>query len=103
MVLGGNTTANDTSLKYEIIDSFGGEDVAVGGAKCKTCHGKGWRGREHRACEACHCTESGTHGCGYETHPGPLRGIWDAGVSHIWSALAVGLTFEKQQEEEESE
>ena len=55
MSLCGNATANDTSIRHAIIDKFGGPDVAVGGRKCGTCKGKGWRGRQHYSCPDCHC------------------------------------------------
>jgi Holliday junction resolvasome RuvABC endonuclease subunit len=97
-VLCGNQKADNTSIKYSIIDNyFGGKAKAIGGVKCKSCKGKGWRGRKHEPCEDCHHEgidryRHGLVGCGYETHPGPLHDISGKGSEHIWQALAVGLT-----------
>lgn len=105
MMLCGNMKADDTSIRIAIIDRFGGPDKAIGGKKCQTCKGKGWRGRAHDYCEGCHCVPpdnepalvdgmiQGTVGCGYETHPGVLHGV----SGHVWSAIAVGLTYLAQE------
>lgn len=96
----GTPRGNDSTLRQAIIDRFGGEEIAIGGKKCKTCKGKGWTGRDHNDCPDCHC---GGHTinrigedfgktapkCGYQTHPGVLHGI----SGHVWSALGVGLTY----------
>ncbi len=94
--LTGMATAKDKNIRIALIDRYGGESVAIGGKKCQTCKGKGWRGRNHDACQDCHhftpreTTESHAKcGCGYETHPGPLHGI----SYHVWSALAVAVTY----------
>jgi len=103
-IICGNQKADNTSIKYSIIDSyFGGKAKAIGGVKCKTCKGKGWRGRDHAACTDCHhkasiFPEPGI-GCGYEVHEGPLHGISGKGSEHIWSALAVGLTYIEMEKE----
>jgi hypothetical protein len=104
-VICGNQKADNTSIKYSIIDSyFGGKAEAIGGAKCKSCKGKGWRGRKHEPCEDCHHEgvdrySRGLVGCGYEAHPGPLHGISGKGSEHIWQALAVGLTYIEMEKE----
>lgn len=97
MTLCGNATADDASIRIAIIDRFGGPDKAIGGKKCQTCKGKGWRGREHDACDDCHCLDPRNTpmvGCGYVTEPGPLHGV----SGHVWSAIAVGLTYLAQQD-----
>jgi len=81
LALCGSPRANDGTIRQALIDRFGGDEVAIGGKKCKTCKGKGWNGREHAACVD--CAERGTI-----TPAGSLYGI----SGHVWSALAVGLT-----------
>jgi hypothetical protein len=77
----GSPRANDSTVRQAIIDKFGGDQVAVGGKKCIVCKGKGWAGRGRPPCSECNQT-------GWETPPGPLRGI----SGHVWAALASGLT-----------
>ena len=72
--------ATDVQVRQKLIDLFGGLDKAIGGKKCRFCKGKKWTGRSHDPCEDCNVT-------GYETAPGPLKGI----TGHTWSALAVGF------------
>jgi hypothetical protein len=92
--------ANDSTIRQGLIDRYGGDEKAIGGKKCQTCKGKGWTGREHTLCQDCHCTVDvfnnlhpgdtvSDRGCGYQTHPGVLHGI----SGHVWSALAVGVTY----------
>jgi hypothetical protein len=73
--------ANDSTVRQAIIDKFGGDRVAIGGKKCIVCKGKGWAGVGRPPCLECNET-------GYETPPGPLKGI----SGHVWAALGVGLT-----------
>lgn len=82
LALCGNSRANDSTIRQALIDRFGGDDVAIGGKKCQTCKGKGWNGRGRLECGDCSAT-------GYETPPGVLHGI----SGHVWSALAVGVTY----------
>ena len=77
----GSPRANDGTIRQAIIDRFGGDEVAIGGKKCKTGKGKGWNGRNHVDCDDCGTT-------GWLSEPGHLHGI----SGHVWSALAVGLT-----------
>ena len=74
--------ANDSTIRQGLIDRHGGDEKAVGGKKCKTCKGKGWTGREHDDCTDCNTS-------GWESKPGVLKGI----SGHVWSALAVGMTY----------
>ena len=82
LALCGSPRANDSTIRQALIDRYGGDDKAVGGKKCKTCKGKGWTGRNHDDCVDCDKT-------GYKTAKGMLYGI----SGHVWSALAVGLTY----------
>jgi hypothetical protein len=88
LTLCGNPRANDSTIRQALIDRFGGDDVAIGGKKCQTCKGKGWNGRGRLECGDCSAT-------GYETAPGLLHGI----SGHVWSALAVGVTYLGQSHE----
>ena len=107
MALCGNASANDSSIRLAIIDSFGGPDVAIGGKRCQACHGSGLRGRgkARGRCIDCHHATGplppigeviDLKGCGYEMHPGPLHAFakdGSGGLGHRWAALAVGLTY----------
>ena len=98
LYLCGSARANDSTIRQAIIDRFGGDEVAIGGKKCKTCKGKGWVGRGRPACPDCEKQvhqingEDVERGSGYQSAPGVLHGI----SGHVWSALAVGLTHLKQ-------
>ncbi len=99
LTLCGNPRAKDPNIRQAIIDRFGGDAKAIGGKKCRTCKGKGWKGRYRPPCPDCHCDSEHRPAkledigirdrCGYETPPGPLAGI----TGHVWSALAVALTY----------
>jgi len=81
LALCGSPRANDSTIRQALIDRYGGDEIAVGGKKCKGCKGKGWLGRDHAPCEDCDSR-------GTVTPAGVLHGI----SGHVWSALAVGLT-----------
>ena len=91
--------ATDANIRQAVIDWYGGDAVAIGGKKCLNCKGKGWIGRDHDVCEFCHhqyvtrSPKCETVGCGYETHKGQLYGV----SSHVWSALALGITYIEQE------
>jgi len=96
LYLCGSPRANDSTVRQAIIDRFGGDEVAIGGKKCKTCKGKGWVGRGRPICTDCEKQvhqingEDVERGSGYQSAPGILHGI----SGHVWSALAVGLTYD---------
>jgi len=81
--------ANDSTVRQAIIDKYGGDRIAIGGKKCKQCKGKGWTGRSREKCSHCGDGTGIFDGTGYETPPGPLKGI----SGHVWAALGVGLTY----------
>lgn len=78
----GSMRAKDSNIRQALIDRFGGDNKAIGGVKCKRCHGKGWRGRGRPTCDEC-------AGSGWLHAPGPLHGFHD----DLWQALAVAVTF----------
>lgn len=82
MHLCGTARAKDPHVRQACIDRFGGDREAIGGIKCSSCKGKGWRGRGRPPCLAC-------TGSGYEQPPGPLKNV----ATDEWSALAVALTY----------
>jgi hypothetical protein len=90
MHLCGRTSATDANVRQALIDRWGGDEKAVGGKKCPVCKGKGWRGRGRPECEAC-------GGSGWQTSPGPLAKF----ATHLWSALAVAVTWHNSLHPEE--
>ena len=76
----GRATAKDPHVRQALIDRWGGNLAAIGGKRCPSCKGKGWRGRGRPACTEC-------RGSGWDVPPGPLHGV----SGHTWSALAVGV------------
>ena len=81
-ICGRSGGVTDSHVRQTLIDIYGGEDVAVGGRKCKKCKGKGWTGRNHDVCEAC-------GGSGWETKPGPFHGM----KKDMWAAHGVGFAW----------
>lgn len=78
----GTAASKDKNLAQAMKDRWGGVDVAVGNKKCKTCHGKGWQGRDHTECENC-------GGSGWLYPPGPLANVTD----HMWQALPIACAW----------
>jgi len=82
----GRGTANDSNIRRAMIDRFGGDNKAIGGAKCRKCKGKGWFGGKREVCPSC-------NGDKWLYPPGPLHGIHD----DLWSALAIGTYWHDTQ------
>ncbi len=76
--------AKESAVKYAIIDTFGGKDIAIGGKKCRKCKGKGWFGAGRKECPEC-------AGRKWEQEPGLFANIRGP---HAWAALAVALYIE---------
>lgn len=81
MALCARANATDANIRQALIDRFGGDEVAIGGKRCRNCAGKGWKGVGRGECASC-------TGTGLETPRGPLYGL----AAHTWSALAVVVT-----------
>lgn len=86
MEVGGSNKANDTLIRANLIDLWGGEDTAIGGKKCPKCKGQGWTGRDHDKCPAC-------KGLMWAHKPGPLYGV----SKDTWAALAVAVYWATNQ------
>lgn len=85
-----SSKATDANVSQALKDRFGGDSIAVGGKKCKTCKGNKWTGREHTPCEACDETGyQGGHG------PGPLFDVKE----HIWAALLLVCWWDESQQQ----
>lgn len=97
--LTGSPRAKDSNVRAALIERWGYEDVAIGGKRCKKCHGKGVVGRAK--CPTCGKNKNKTccgeepvkdtcpecDGTTWEFPPGPLYGV----VSHSWPALAMAV------------
>lgn len=109
--------ATDANIRRALIDLYGGDDEAIGGTKCPTCHGNGTKGFEVVECGGCagtgrvpavrggdkkcgwcggKCTRRGArarcpdcNGSQWLHPPGPLSGI----AADVWSALAIAVTW----------
>ncbi len=86
MTICGTTKANDSQIRSALIDIYGGERIAIGGKKCKTCNGKGYIGRDKTQCHQC-------NGAGVESPKGPLRGISE----DVWAALGIAISYIEMQ------
>lgn len=76
----------DPNVRRALVDVYGGEKVAVGGGRCKTCKkAGGWIGRTRRDCPNC---KAGHGATGFESPPGVFAG-WTG--SHGFAALAVAI------------
>lgn len=74
----GRSNTGDSHVRQALLDRFGGEAVAIGGKRCKTCQGKCVRGREKNPCDACQAT-------GLQSPRGELFGM----TKHAFAAAAV--------------
>lgn len=78
-----DSRAKDKNIRQSIIDMYGGDIVAITGAKCSRCKDGMIGGKKRgRPCDLC-------TGDGWETRPGPLAGI----STHAWAALALAITY----------
>lgn len=91
MTVCGNNRAKDPQVRQALIDLYGGDQMAIGGKKCKPCGGKGVRGREKTVCESC-------QGLGLQSPRGPLHGF----SADVWAALGVGISWITMQKENQS-
>lgn len=81
LTLCGSKRADDGTVRQALIDRFGGDEAAIGGKKCPTCHGKGQRGRGAARAPCGDCKGQGG------APKGPLYGI----SGHAWAALGVAI------------
>ena len=95
MTICGSPRANDANIRQACIDRYGGKEKAIGGKKCKHCHGKGTLRYRRKAGYDGQITCAECKGTGWSFPPGPLYGI----KSHLWQALAVALTFLEMRKE----
>jgi hypothetical protein len=78
----GSAKAKDPNIRAALIELWGGEAKAIGGKRCKKCHGKGWLGRDHDECPAC-------KGLMWAHPPGPLYGV----AADAWAAIALAVAW----------
>lgn len=76
--------AKDGNVRQAVIDRYGGEARGIGGTKCGTCKGQGWRGRSHDQCGPC-------EGSGWQYPPGPLYEV----TKDVWQALGLAVTWKE--------
>lgn len=87
----GTPRATDANVACALKDRWGGQDVGVGGVKCRRCKGKGWFGPGRPTCLEC-------NGGKWLYPPGPLYGMK---YDHMWAALAVAVTWHDQNVKED--
>lgn len=80
----GHVHGNDTQIRAELIERFGGDAAIAKRRACPTCHGAGLRGRgaQRGPCAAC-------EGSGKTGSDGVLAGV----TTDCWSALAIAVTY----------
>ena len=78
---------NDSDIRRVLLDLWGGETKALGGKRCKRCHGHAVTGKQKQPCQLCDAT-------GYAIKPGPLHGM----SKDMYAALAVAVTWAATQE-----
>lgn len=80
----GTDKAKDSGVREALITRWGGEGLAIGGAKCRPCFGKGMIGGKKKGhpCATCQAT-------GLATPRGKLHGI----TADCWSALAIAVCW----------
>lgn len=81
----GSSSVKDSDVRAALIHRWGGEDAAIGGAKCKACKGRG--SVKKQPCQLC-------GGLGQLTPKGPLHGL----AGDCWSALAIATTWHDEQQ-----
>ena len=85
LLICGSPRAKDANIRQALIDSFGGDEVAIGRKRCLKCKGKGWFGLGRPECKEC-------EGSGWLQPPGPLHAF----SGHQWSALAVAVAWNRK-------
>ena len=88
----GSAGIKEKTTKQGVIDYFGGNTRAIGGVRCPKCKGKGWFGPGRNTCPQC-------SGSKWEQPPGVLYEVKRNGNQHVWSALALAVTYADQNKE----
>lgn len=114
----GMAAGKDKHVSQALKDRFGGEDVAVGGRKCKTCHGTKVIGKavcpkcrsstkKDNDCKHCHggtdktvyrkraCSDCGRTGWIGGHPPGPLFDMKE----HKWAALLLACYWQDSEQD----
>lgn len=90
LLLCGSVRATDSTIRQALLDRWGGSKAIAGPKKCPVCKGKGWYGRQHKACPNLDIDLNGKRTvCFGGDSAGPLHGI----SGDEWSALALAVAY----------